>query len=166
MLGNEEDSLVMAWMWNSMTPEISDMCMFLTTAKDVWETVRQTYSKKGDSAQVYEIKVQTGLAVQGNKTVMVYANTLKNLWQELDHYRCFETKCPEDATILKNFIEQDRVFDFLVGLNVEFDQVRVQILGKDEVPSLNEVISTIRSEESRRGVMLKPQTLGRLGYGG
>ncbi|RVW38185.1 Retrovirus-related Pol polyprotein from transposon RE1 [Vitis vinifera] len=38
----------------------------------------------------------------------------------------------EDATILKDFIEQDRVYDFLVGLNLEFDQVRIQILGKQE----------------------------------
>lgn len=43
-------------------------------------------------------------------------------------------KDPEDATTLRNFIDQDRVYDFLAGLNSEFDQVRVQILGKDEVP--------------------------------
>ena len=37
--------------------------------------------------------------------------------------------------------------------------MRVQILGKEEVPSLNETISLIRAEESRRGVMLEPQTV-------
>ena len=35
-----------------------------------------------------------------------YANYLKNLWQELDHYRVIEIKCVEDATTLKNFIER------------------------------------------------------------
>ncbi|RVW66512.1 Retrovirus-related Pol polyprotein from transposon RE1 [Vitis vinifera] len=50
-----------------------------------------------------------------------------------------KTKCPEDAAILKDFIEQDRVYDFLVGLNPEFDQVRIQILGKQEVPCFNEL---------------------------
>ncbi|KAG7991978.1 hypothetical protein I3843_02G104900, partial [Carya illinoinensis] len=95
----------------------------------------------------------------GNKTITEYANLLKNLWQELDHYRCIETKCAPDAAILKCFIEKDRVHDFLAGLNAEFDQVRVQILGKEEVPSLNETISLIRAVESRRGVMLEPQVL-------
>ena len=33
----------------------------------------------------------------GNKTITKYANMLKNLWQEFDHYQCIETKCPEDA---------------------------------------------------------------------
>ena len=94
---------------------------------------------------------------QGTKSVTEYANSLQSLWQELDHYQCIKTKCSEDAAILKSFIEKDRVYDFLAGLNVEFDQVRVQILGKDEIPTLNETISLIRAEESRRGVMLEGQ---------
>ncbi|KAF5454932.1 hypothetical protein F2P56_024561 [Juglans regia] len=156
---DEADSMIMSWLWNSMNPEISNTCMFLSTAKEIWDAVQQTYSKARDAAQVYEIKVKTSATRQGNKTVTEYANLLKNLWQELDHYRCIETKCASDAAILKGFIEKDRVYDFLAGLNVEFDQVRVQILGKEEVPSLNETISLIRAEESRRGVMLEPQVL-------
>ena len=84
---------------------------------------------------------------------------MKALWQELDHYRVIKTKCPEDAIVLKDFIKQDRVYDFLVGLNPEFDKVRIQILGKLEVLFFNEVVALIRGEESRRSVMLKPQTL-------
>ena len=60
---------------------------------------------------------------QGSKPIIEYANQLKTLWQELDHYRVIKTKCPKDAAVLKDFIEQDRVYDFLVGLNPEFDQV-------------------------------------------
>lgn len=58
----------------------------------------------------------------------------------------------EDVAIFKNLIEKDRVYDFLARLNVEFDQVRVQILGREEVPFLNETVSLIRAEESRRGL--------------
>ena len=36
---------------------------------------------------------------------------------------------------------------------------RVQILGKEDLPSLNEAISLIRAEERRRGVMLDVQPL-------
>ncbi|RVW99623.1 hypothetical protein CK203_021454 [Vitis vinifera] len=156
---DEEDSMIIVWLWNSMTPEISDTCMFLATAKDIWDAIQQTYSQARDAAQVYEVKVKTIAAKQGSKTVTEYANQLKALWQELDHYRVIKTKCPEDAAILKDFIEQDRVYDFLVGLNPEFDQVRIQILGKQEVPRVNEVVALIRGEESQRSVMLEPQTL-------
>ena len=74
--------------------------------------------------------MKTIAAKQGSKIVTEYANQLKTLWQELDHYRVVKTKCSEDAVVLKDFIEQDRVYDFLVRLNLEFDQVRIQILGK------------------------------------
>ena len=87
--------------------------------------------------------MKTVAAKQRDKTVIEYANQLKSLWQELDHYRVIKTKSPEDAAILKDFIEQDRVYDFLVGLNLEFDQVRIQILGKQEVLCFNEVVALI-----------------------
>ena len=86
------------------------------------------------------------------------ANMLKNLWQELDHHPFIETKCLEDVAILKNYIEIDWVYDFLVGLNAEFDQVKVQILNK-KLSTLNETISIIRVEESKKSVMLEPQNL-------
>ena len=52
----EKDSMIMSWLWNSMLPEISGTCMFLTMAKEIWKTVRQTYSKVCDATQIYEIK--------------------------------------------------------------------------------------------------------------
>ena len=63
-------------------------------------------------------------------------------------------QCCDDAVILKNYIERERIFEFLAGLNIEFDQMRVQILGKESLPLLNEVFSLIRAEEGRRTVML------------
>ncbi|KAL2336894.1 hypothetical protein Fmac_011340 [Flemingia macrophylla] len=152
---DEEDSMIMAWLWNSMIPEISDTCMFLNSTKEIWDAVEQTYFKAKDAAQVYEVKVKTLAAKQGNKTVTEYANQLKSLWMELDHYRVIKAKCTEDSTLLKEYIEQDRVYDFLVGLNPEFDQVRIQILGKQKVPCFNEVVAIVRSEESKKGLMLE-----------
>ncbi|EXC02059.1 hypothetical protein L484_024023 [Morus notabilis] len=114
---DEEDSMIMSWLWDSMEPTISDTCIFLTNAKQIWDYIHRTYSKARDDAQVYEIKIKTGATKQGDKSVTEYANLLQNLWQELDHYRVIEMKCPEDATILKNFIERDRIYDFLAGLN-------------------------------------------------
>lgn len=105
------------------------------------------------------MKVKTLVAKQGNKIVTEYANQLKSLWMELDHYRVIKAKCSEDTSILKEYIEQDRVYDFLVGLNSKFDQVRVQILGKEKVPEFNEVVAIIWSEESRRGLMLETPTV-------
>jgi len=46
-----------------------------------------------------------------------------------------------------------------VGLYSDFDQVRIQILGKEKIPGINEVVAIVRSEESRRGIMLENPTM-------
>ena len=63
-------------------------------------------------------------------------------------------QCSDDVVILKKYKEIERIFEFLAGLNIKFNQVRVQILGKESLPLLNEVLSLIRAEEGRRIMML------------
>lgn len=65
----------------------------------------------------------------------------------------------EDAAVLKILIEKDHVYEFLAGRNPEFDQVRIQMLGNEATPSLEETISLILGEESRMSTMLEPQAL-------
>ena len=154
---DEADAVVMSWLWNSMVPEVSDACMFMKTAKDVWESCKQNYSKVGDAAQIYEIKMKIATTKQGDRSVNEYAQNLQNLWLELDHYEQFEAKCTEDAALLKRYKEKDRIYKFLTGLNNEFDPVRIQVLGK-ELSSLNETMAAFRAEEARRGVMMEPQS--------
>ena len=84
---------------------------------------------------------------QGNRTVTDYANELKGLCKELNHYRQIEIKCTDDAVTLKKITECDRTYGFLAGINQEFDQV----------PPLDTVISIVLAEESRRTVMLTSQ---------
>ena len=57
-------------------------------------------------------------------------------------------------------MEDNRIFKFLVGLNVEFDEVRGRIIGRQPMPSIREVFSEVRREESRRNVMLGKKGLG------
>lgn len=156
---DEQDSMVMSWLWNSMVLEINDTCMFLNTAKDIWEAVRQTYSKVRDAAQIYAIKIKVTASKQGDRSVTEYSNLLKGLWQEMDHYQSIQMKCSEDVAALQRFVEKDRIYDFLAGLNIEFDAVRIQILGKEDLPSLNETIAIVLAEEGRRGVMVDTPTV-------
>ena len=58
------------------------------------------------------------------------------MWQELDHYQTFKAKCTQDAIDFQKLVEDERIYEFLGGLQAEYDQVRVQILGKDPLPSL------------------------------
>jgi len=117
--------------------------MFLTTAKDIWEAIRLTYSKVHDAAQIYEIRTKVVATKQEARSITEYANVLQTLWQELDHYQCLKMKCSEDAALQKRFVEKERTYDFLVELNIEFDVVRVQILSNKDLEVLEVTCKTI-----------------------
>jgi hypothetical protein len=51
-------------------------------------------------------------------------------------------------------IDQERIYELLGGLNSEYNPIRVQIFGKEPLPSLQEVFSYVQNEESRRNTML------------
>ena len=140
-----------------MKPAIGKPHLFLPTARDVWEAVRDMYSDVENSSQIFDLKTRLWKAKQGDRDVTSYYNELVTLWQELD--LCYEDEWDyqKDSVRYKKREENDRVYVFLAGLNQELDEVRGRILGRKPLPSFWEVFSEVRREESRRRVMLKTQ---------
>lgn len=121
--------------------------MFLSTAKEIWDAVKETYSQVHDAAKIYEIKLKLPTAKQRARPVTKYSNYLRGLWQQKDHYQCIQMGSKDNAVILKRFIEKERIYDFLAGLNAEFDVARVQILGKEDMSYLKETMVIIRKKD-------------------
>lgn len=113
---------------------------------------------KNDIIVCYEIQSKIFMTKQGSLSVTEYYETLSGLWMEFDQYQNLKMtcKCNADSVALAQFIEQERIFKFLSGLNPEYDhiRVRVQILNKEKLPSLLEVFYTVSDEETRISSML------------
>ena len=69
--------------------------------------------KSTRSAKIASIK-------QSNLSVTEYFNAMRGLWLELDDYQNFRMKSSNDAVMLQKFVERERIFEFLEGLNAEF----------------------------------------------
>lgn len=91
---------------------------------------------------------------QGSLTVTQYFGILTKLWQELNLFLESDWNCSHDSVKYTKMLEKERVFEFLAGLNKELDEVRGRVLGKETLPSIHEVYSEVRREESRRKVMM------------
>lgn len=112
------------------------------------------YSDLGNQWQIFELTLKLGEMRQGEDNVTKYFNSLERVWQDLDLFNNYEWKSSEDTNHHKKIVEDSRIFKFLAGLNVEFDEVRGRIIGRQPLPSIGEVFSEVRREESRRNVML------------
>ena len=42
----------------------------------------------------------------------------------IDYYQNIEMKCSEDVVMILEYVERERIFYFLAGLNVKYDQVK------------------------------------------
>ncbi|CAL5408373.1 unnamed protein product [Camellia sinensis] len=91
-----ENSLVIAWLIYSMEPAIGKPHLFLPTAKDVWEAVRDMYSDLENSSQIFDLKSKLWRSRQGDREVTTYYNQMVTLWQELDLCYDDEWDCPND----------------------------------------------------------------------
>ncbi|KAL6337350.1 hypothetical protein AAG906_036664 [Vitis piasezkii] len=120
--------MVMTWLMNSMNEEIGSNYMCYSTAKELWDNVNQMYSDLGNQSQL--------------------------LWQDLDLFNDYEWKSTDDANHYKQTVEAHGIYKFLVGFNIEFDEVRGGIIGRVPLPKISEVFAKVRREESRRHVML------------
>ncbi|XP_073016671.1 uncharacterized protein [Primulina eburnea] len=148
-----ENSLVMAWLLNSMDPSIARPHMFMKTAKDVWDSVKETYSDSENSSQIFELKAKLWNLKQGDHEVTIYYNEMAALWQELDQHYDDVWDSKDDYARQKKREENDWVYMFLAGMNQNLDEVKGRILGRKPLPSIREVFSEIRQEESRKKVM-------------
>nr|KYP41699.1 hypothetical protein KK1_036913 [Cajanus cajan] len=150
---DNEDSLIMTWMWHSMIPEISQNYMFYSSAKEIWDDLQNTFSLKKDFATCYDIESMIFNTKQGSLSILEYHRILNGLWIELDQYQTIKM-CKIDVVAHVKAVERGRIFKFLHGLNHEYDPIRVQILGREKLASLSEVFFMVRGEETRRAVML------------
>ncbi|GAV80945.1 LOW QUALITY PROTEIN: UBN2_3 domain-containing protein, partial [Cephalotus follicularis] len=104
--------LIMSHLLNSMEPTVARGYLW-TLQTDIWISAEKTFSKKKNTSQCYEIQ---------------YYSTLKGLWHELDYYGPSNAINPIDAATFQEWQDNHRLFNFLAGLNVEFEPIRAQIL--------------------------------------
>ena len=131
-----ENSMIMAWMVNAMEEDISANYMCYSSAKELWDNINQMYSDFGYQCQAYELETKLREIQPGENTVTKYFNTLKGLWQDLDLFMDYEWKCSEDVKPYIKMVECSRIFKFLAGRNLDFDEVRGRIIGRQPLPPM------------------------------
>lgn len=141
-------------MWITITVEVNVNYLFLPTARDILEKINKAYSKEDDEAEVFRVVTKSLTLSQDSKFVREYFNELKGLWREIDKYKPIITETSNDVIFFRNYIKKDRIYKFLMQLNVENDLTKTQILTRERKLNLDEVISIIQNEKSRRSLMV------------
>ena len=74
----------MTYFWNSIRSTVSANFMFLDTAKEIWEVVRDNSYMKKNVSRVFEVYEDLFSIWQGNKNLEDYNSHFKNIIDELN----------------------------------------------------------------------------------
>ncbi|XP_078440154.1 uncharacterized protein LOC144710299 [Wolffia australiana] len=84
---------------------------------------------------------------------MEYSTELISLWNEIDHYMP-----PDPHSVDRKYTLQLRVFQFLMGLNPEYESLRAQLIHREKELTFKDALRSARIEESRFQQVQTPVT--------
>lgn len=147
------NDMVISWILNTVSDEISNGMDFVTTAQEVWEELEAQFSSI-NGHRVYQVLKDIHALEQGEKSVEIYYHKLKNLW---DEYAALEPNFPcksgckcESHKLQEDREQRKKLLHFLMGLNESFSAARGQILMMSPLPTLAQAFSLIKQEEKQR----------------
>jgi hypothetical protein len=158
------NSLIVAWMLNSLVPEIATSAEALSNAAIMWDALSKMYSGKGNFILMAQIENKVHDLKQNEMSVTGYVAELRHLWAHLDHCDPLELEHSECITSVMKWLERRRLMQFLKGLNKPFEGRRVALLHQPTLPSLEEVIAAMSQEEVRLKLEKGSETLQQPSY--
>ena len=69
-----------------MSPTVSKRVEAMRTASQIWRTLSNIYSRRGNVIMMMEIQGKADAVKQVGRLVEQYASELQYLWEELDRY--------------------------------------------------------------------------------
>ncbi|XP_074346837.1 uncharacterized protein LOC141685642 [Apium graveolens] len=125
------NDMVISWILNTVSEEISNVMDFVTSAQEVWEELHDQLSSV-NGHRVYQVLKDLYALEQSDKPVKIYYHKLKNLW---DEYAALEMvilcKCGcicGNHKLQEEREQRKKLLQFLMGLNNSYSTSRGQIL--------------------------------------
>ena len=151
------NNMVISWILNSVSKEISASIIFSYSAYEIWIDLKDRFQHR-NGPRIFQLHCDLMNLVQDQNTVSIYFTKLKIIWEELNNYRpvCICGKCTCDgANNLNSHYQMEYIMSFLKGLHDSFSQTRGQLLLVDPLSPINKVFALISQEEQQRTIGLQ-----------
>ncbi|XP_074264214.1 uncharacterized protein LOC141586778 [Silene latifolia] len=149
------NDIVFSWILNSVSPDIAKSILYSATAEVAWRELEERFGQT-NGAQLYGVHKKLNEFSQGNDSIAVYFTKMKAIWDEIDGMnmnpmcscRC---SCGSREKQVK-FQEDQRIVQFLMGLNDSYGVVRGTILMQHPLPKISFIYNNLLQEEGQRDI--------------
>ncbi|KAJ8622962.1 hypothetical protein MRB53_031491 [Persea americana] len=149
-----ENQKVKGWLLTSMSSEIMKRYLRIRTAREIWSALAKAFYDGSDETQIFALNQRAFSIRQSGRPLPIFYGELVEIFQELDHRDKVKMKDPDDIIMYKNSVEKLRIHIFLNGLDVEFEQVRGEILRMDPSLDLEHTYAYVRREANRQALLV------------
>lgn len=141
----------------SQRRQIADSVIYSRTTKDLWQELEDRFGQS-NGTQLYHLQKELNDLVQGSNDIAGYFTKIKSLWDELDalntsvNCTC-DCQCGGKAKMGK-FLQDERLVQFLMGLNDIYAAGKSNILMLSPLPSVNHAYSLLMQDEKQREIYM------------
>ncbi|XP_016468557.1 uncharacterized protein LOC107791076 [Nicotiana tabacum] len=156
------NGMVIFWVLNSLSKEIAESVLYSKTARDIWNELEERFGQS-NGPQLYQLQKEITELAQANLDIAGYYTKLKRLWDELDslditqHCTC-DCSCGGKEKHYKSQ-QDERLIQFLMGLNNAYAAARSSLLMLSPLPSVNHAYSLLIRDKKQRKVQISQHVL-------
>ncbi|XP_049350202.1 uncharacterized protein LOC125814801 [Solanum verrucosum] len=138
---------------NSLAPSLLRGIVYASNAFLLWKDLKERFDKV-NRMRIYQLHKEINSISQGPSTLDEYFTRRKELWSEFDvMVPSPDCGCARGKEYVEH-LQQQRLLQFVGGLNDSYDQARRQILMKTSEPTLNQAYALIIEDECQKGFSL------------
>jgi transposase InsO family protein len=143
---------ILTWFRNTTIPSISALFGSFDEAKGAWDMLGSRYSS-ADGAHEYQLLFELfHLRQEPGQSINDFLARMQFLWNQIDVSDPI-WKDPTDAEMYVKRRDQHRLHQFLMALRDDFEPVRVQLLHRSPLPTLDTAIFELVRAETRSQTM-------------
>lgn len=153
------DYMVTGWILYSIEKSIAESFIFTPSARQLWLEINERYGHS-NAPQLYEFHKTLMTIAQQDDSIADYYGKLKKILDQLCVLEPFPTcacgamiKC--SCRLTKKLMEANelkKLIQFIVGLNKNYDQVKVSLLSMDPLPSVNKPYHMLHQIEKQNAL--------------
>ncbi|XP_072064209.1 uncharacterized protein [Arachis hypogaea] len=143
---------IITWFRNTSTPGIHLQFGRFETAKEVWDHLAKRYTISDLSHQYQLLKELHSLKQERGQAVFDFLAQMEIIWDQLTSCEPV-LKDPTDAKAYEDYRNRTRLIQFLMALTDDYEPVRASLLHQNPLPSLEDALPRLKSEETRLGLL-------------
>ncbi|XP_022858233.1 uncharacterized protein LOC111379131 [Olea europaea var. sylvestris] len=145
--------MIMSRLLHSIDRSLTGNLLYCATPNDLWVEL-ETRFQQSNGTKIFQLKRDLANFHQEQQSITTYYGKLKELWNELASLQQMNPCTCRASKSLVEIQETDKVYQFLMGLNDSFQQLRSQILATNPFPSIVHCYAILHQEETQRLVQL------------